>query len=205
MLFEVKIKCLPAVWMMEYTGIPRASNCGRATGLAFWWLCTGCSISIAITDLQDWSLMGQQSLLLLLWMPQSYLKPLCRSGALSSGQASLIASALGCWFSCRWGKLVPSPLTLFWADFQQSSRWVRFTLWIFLRSFQLCHCAFDWSACEHLVIKLATVLSALELSCINNSLVFCLSQQVTASWLVHLVGVGAIQTEQNFNVPIEYI
>lgn len=60
-----------------------------------------------------------------------------------------------------------------------------------------------------MVIKLVTALSVVELPCRNNSLVFCVSQQATASWLGwYMVGVDAIHIvswQQNINIIIKYI
>lgn len=59
------------------------------------------------------------------------------SGALSSSQASLIASAQGCWYLCRWESFSIFSDT-FSADFEQSHRWVRFSVWISVSCFQVC-------------------------------------------------------------------
>lgn len=150
------------------------------------------SISVAIADLHHWSLMVQQTLPLLLAV---YCECPGATWHHSSVRCPVIQPSLTD-YQCRglpvlmqMGKAFPSCLPLFK---QASGRWVRSIFWIFVSCFQLCCCVFDRSICEHLVIKLVNALPVLEPPSTHNSLVFYISQQAAALWLVHVVGVDRI-------------
>lgn len=162
--FEVKITCSPAAWIKGYKRTPGANSCAWATRLAFWWLCTVCSISIAIADLHHWSLMGQQTLLLLFPV---YCECPGATWHHSAVRCPVIQPSLtdcqcrGLQVLMQMGKAFPSPLPLF----EQTSSRVAGELHLYFESLPY---AFKFGVVFWLIFnvnicsfKLATALSVL--------------------------------------------
>lgn len=161
MLFGVKIKHWPSVWMMNTKAFP-----GQVT----------------VAGQQDWHFgdcaQGAASLLPLLicktdpWWDSSRCCCYCecpRATWNHSARQVPCQLAKPHWLPVHWAAGFhadgESLFRLLWHFFEQTSSRAAGELDLhfefFLPSFQLCHSAFDWSACKHLVIKLATVSTAL--------------------------------------------